>query len=173
MENAMTDDSGDRGGRALWTRLPRRPAPARAVSPEDLAAWLDGRLDEAAAARVEAALVADPALLDAALETHRVQTGPLAAVPDRLVVRARALVAPAVVAAAPRFGFWGGWLGRGVRWGAIGTLALVISVGGFALGDGTQSALAGQRGGGTGTLFAVLDSLGADAALFDDGGSDQ
>jgi anti-sigma factor RsiW len=168
----MTDDSGDRGDRALWTRLARRRAPAQAVPPDDLAAWLDGRLDEAAAARVEAALVADPALLDAALETQRVRTGALPAAPDRLLVRARALVAPVVVAPTPRFGFWGGWLGRGVQWAAVATLALVISVGGFALGDDTQSALAGQRSGGTGPLFSVLDSLGADASLFDDGGGE-
>jgi anti-sigma factor RsiW len=169
MENAMTDDPGDR---ALWKRLARPQAPAPAVSADDLAAWLDGRLDGAAAARVEAALAADPALLDAALEAHQAQREPLPAAPERLVVRARALVAPAVTAPSRRIDFWSGWLGRGVQWGAVGTLALAISVGGFALGNGTQSALAGQRTGGTGTLFAVLDSLGADAALLDDGGSD-
>ena len=53
----------------------------------------------------------------------------LAAATD-LVVRARALVAPAVTAPSRRIDFWSGWLGRGVQWGAVGTLALAISVGG-------------------------------------------
>ena len=66
----MNDEFSTDEGRALWRQAmaAARPAPvARPVAALDLAAWLDGRADAALAARIEAALASDPALLDTAL----------------------------------------------------------------------------------------------------------
>ena len=92
----MTGIEGDPADRALWGRVSASllsPAPG-AVSDADLAGWLDGRLSEREAARVEAALAADPALLQAALDLAALRDAPLPAAPERLLVRARAVVAP-------------------------------------------------------------------------------
>ena len=62
-----------RSDKELWRSLAIQPpavpvcGPA-AVSDMDLAAWLEGRLTEEAAAPVEAAVAADPALRRAALD---------------------------------------------------------------------------------------------------------
>ena len=63
-----------------------------AVSDLDFAAWLEGRLPETAAARIEAAVAADPEMRRAALELADVLGKPLPAAPARLAVRAKALV---------------------------------------------------------------------------------
>ena len=63
----------------LWRSLAtdREDAPA-AVSGLDFAAWLEGRLSETAAARIEAAVAADPEMRRAALELADILGRPLA-----------------------------------------------------------------------------------------------
>ena len=72
----------------LWRSLAagRDVAPG-AVSDLDFAAWLEGRLSETAAARIEAAVAADPEMRRAALELADILGKPLPAAPPRLEVR--------------------------------------------------------------------------------------
>ena len=77
----------------LWRSLAAAPEDApEAVSDLDFAAWLEGRLPETAAARIEAAVAADPEMRRAALELADILGKPLPAAPARLEVRAKALV---------------------------------------------------------------------------------
>lgn len=140
----MTDHNlpGLEEGRALWRRLPRAVGSrtgAEAVDPLELAAWLEGRLDEAAAARIEAALADDPGLLDLAVAARAALDDPAPA-PDRLLVRARASFAPTVSLAgqARQGGGLRAWWRR-MEWAAIGASFLIAAAGGFALGDGIGS----------------------------------
>ena len=80
-----------------------------AVSDLDFAAWLEGRLSETAAARIEAAVAADPEMRRAALELSEVLGMPLPAAPARLEVRAKALVGFEVEQRAGRVGLFD-WL---------------------------------------------------------------
>src|ERR1700754_4896842 len=79
------------------------------VSDLDFAAWLEGRLSETAAARIEAAVAADPEMRRAALELSEVLGMPLPAAPARLEVRAKALVGFEVEQQAVRVGLFD-WL---------------------------------------------------------------
>src|SRR5215471_15999717 len=76
----------------LWQKLATGPVAAAPVTELDFAAWLEGRLTEREAARIEAAVVADPELRRTALELAEVLGKPLPEAPARLEVRARALV---------------------------------------------------------------------------------
>ena len=77
----------------LWRSLAaaQHDAP-QAVSDLDFAAWLEGRLSETAAARVDAAVAADPEMRLAALDLADILGKPLPVAPARLEVRAKALV---------------------------------------------------------------------------------
>lgn len=166
----MTERVGDAEGRALWRRVSFAPGPPRvAPSEAELAAWLEGRLPEADAARVEAAMAADPALLDGMLAASAaLRTAPPPA-PERLAVRARALVAPEIAAGPSpiRLGAVGGWFAgmrRSVEWAAVAAAFFAVAVGGFSLGGGTQEAMARNRG-ETHSVLGVFDTLSSDAAL--------
>ena len=90
----MSTERTPRTDKELWRSLaPDRDVVPRPVSDIDFAAWLDGRLPEAAAARIEAAVAADPALRRAALDLADVLGKPLPAAPARLATRAQALAA--------------------------------------------------------------------------------
>jgi hypothetical protein len=132
--------------KALWQRVvtdrPDVPlaASAQAVSDMDLAAWLEGSLPEAEKARVEAALVVDPALRRAAFELADILDKPLPAAPARLVRRAERLVGSGRTRA-----IGGGWFaalwvvssgGTGFQRSAMAAAAVVVAVAGFMLGDG-------------------------------------
>ncbi len=94
----------------LWQGLAaeRYVAPAT-VSDLDFAAWLEGRLPEAATARIEATVAADPELRRAALDLADILGKPLPAPPARLAVRAQALVG---FDAERKSGRSRGWFGR-------------------------------------------------------------
>lgn len=128
--------------RELWQSLAtdRSVAPA-AVSDMDFAAWLEGRLPEAVAARIEAAVAADPAMRQAALELADVLGMPLPAPPPRMAARAQALVGFEAERQAPRTS----WLaslfpaiahGFGLHRGALAGMAVVVAAVGFVLGGG-------------------------------------
>src|SRR3977135_2338992 len=77
----------------LWRSLAAaRDDTPQAVSDLDFAAWLEGRLSETAAARVDAAVAADPEMRLAALDLADILGKPLPVAPARLEVRAKALV---------------------------------------------------------------------------------
>jgi hypothetical protein len=152
----MSTERTPRSDKELWQSLATGSGVAPAsVSDLDFAAWLDGRLPETAAARIEAAVGADPEMRRAALELADILGKPLPAAPGRLEVRAKALVG-----FTPEQGEGGGlrtgriglfdWLFNGDRRFAMQraaalTAALVIAVSGFMLGGGLGESLAQER----------------------------
>jgi hypothetical protein len=144
----MTNDRSPLSDKELWRSLatPQNVAP-RAVSEIDFAAWLEGRLSPEAAARVDAAVAADPELRRAALELSEVLGQPLPPAPPRLAVRAQALVG---FEAERRVGA-GSWLGRllprltshlFLERGAMAGIAILLAAMGFVMGGGLGSSYA-------------------------------
>jgi hypothetical protein len=128
----MIDEFSPEQGHALW-RQAQAAAVTRPIAPVsalDLAAWIDGKADAGLAARVEAAVAADPVLLDMALAAMSGPTEIDHAASARLTVRARALVAPQIKPVA-RGGAvlsnWKSWRRR-MEW-AVVALALVVAAG--------------------------------------------
>ncbi len=145
----MSDPFTKDEGKALWRQAMAlaQPAPAMpSVSALDLAAWLDGRADQALVARVESALVADPVLLDMALAVPDAALDADAAASERVFVRARTLVAPRVKPAARS----GGWLGgfarwrRTAEWAMVGVSLMVAVATGLWIGGDFGDSLAAQ-----------------------------
>ena len=124
--------------KALWQSLATtRPVAPEAISDMDFAAWLEGRLSEAEAARIDVAIVADPALRQAALELAEILGRPLPAAPPRMAVRAQALVGFA--AERPRRSWLAGLLpdfGQGFAFqrSALAASAVVVAAVGFMMG---------------------------------------
>ncbi|HQS16644.1 hypothetical protein [Reyranella sp.] len=150
-----TERRTPRSDKELWRSLASRPegVPA-AVSEMDLAAWLDGRLSEEAAAPIEAAVAADPVLRRAALDLADILGKPLPPAPGRMVVRARALVDFEVAREASGGGPFGKWLSGlrlfagprpALRQGVMAVAAVVVATGGFMVGGGLGESLAQQR----------------------------
>src|SRR5262245_2640875 len=88
----MSTERPTQSDRELWRSLAADRVSPGPVSDLDFAAWLEGRLSETAAARIEAAVAADPEMRRAALDLADVLGRPLPAAPARLEVRAKALV---------------------------------------------------------------------------------
>ena len=134
----------------LWRSLAAdRSVAPRAVSDLDFAAWLEGRLSETAAARIEAAVAADPEMRRAALELSEVLGMPLPAAPARLEVRAKALVGFEVEQRAPRVGLFDWLFAKNRRFAlprlATMTAAVIIAMSGFMLGGGLGESMAQER----------------------------
>ena len=144
--------------RELWQRLATGPVASAPITELDFAAWIEGRLTEREAARIEAAVAVDPEMRRAALELADILGKPLPEAPARLEVRARALVGFAVekrfaepVAAPPkiRAGLFD-WLFAWDRSFALQravtiTAAIVLAVSGFMMGGGLSETLAAER----------------------------
>lgn len=152
----MTIQRTPRSDQELWRSLASQPvvAPA-AVSEMELAAWLEGRLSEDAAAPVEAAVAADPTLRRAALDLADILGKPLPAAPQQMVVRARALVDFGAERPARAGGLFGRWFsGRelfggprdALQQGMMAATALVIATGGFVVGGGLGESRPAARG---------------------------
>jgi anti-sigma factor RsiW len=146
----MNTDRTPLSDKELWQSLAagRDDAP-QTVSDLDFAAWLDGRLSETAAARIEAAVAADPEMRRAALELADILGSPLPAAPVRLEVRAKALVGFEAEQRTRRVGLLD-WLFASDRRFAFQravavTAALVIAVSGFMLGGGLGVSVAEER----------------------------
>lgn len=126
--------------KALWRSLaPARPVESGPISDLDFAAWLEGQLPETEAARIDAAVTADPALRQAALELADILGKPLPAAPPRLAVRAQALVG--VTAERPRKSWLASLLpdfsqGLALQRSALAASAVVVAAVGFMLGGG-------------------------------------
>lgn len=156
----MSTDRNPLSDKELWQRI-AAPAVApgsglgSAVSDMDLAAWLEGRLPEGEAARIDAAVAADPVLRRGALDLADILGKPLPVPSPRLAVRAQALVGFEVEQASESADAkgGGGFLGRlftsgavfGVPRAAMATLALGIAVAGFLLGGGLGESYAQQK----------------------------
>jgi anti-sigma factor RsiW len=147
-------------GMALWRRAREGWRPPRDEEAPDallLAGYLDGRLSEEEAARLEARLAAEPALLDELLALRESFATRPEAAPAAVVTRAQAAFAAQPAARAARVGkpslfgsFFGSWLRPAVP--AFAALALLVAfAGAFELGryqgerlDATQTAEAGD-----------------------------
>ncbi len=152
-------DEKTQEGAALWQQARQAwesgAGGGEALDPLTLAAYLDGRLDEAAAADLEARLAGDPQLLGEFLALKAALAAPLEAAPAPLVARAQALVAAPVQAAAPAGeadGFlarlFGTWLRPAVP--AFAVLALIVAcVGAFELGRYQSEQILPQQTAGT------------------------
>lgn len=146
----MSTERPTQSDKELWRSLAadRSVAPG-AVSDLDFAAWLEGRLSETAAARIEAAVAADPEMRRAALELSEVLGMPLPAAPARLEVRAKALVGFGVEQRAPRVGLFDWLFARDRRFAlprlATMTAAVIIAFSGFMLGGGLGESMAQER----------------------------
>lgn len=165
--------------KALWRSLAtERPVAPAAVSDMDFAAWLEGNLTEAEAARIDEAVTADPALRQAALDLADILSKPLPAAPARMSVRAQALVGfPAE--RQPRQGWLASLLpdfsqGLAFRRGALAACAVVVAAVGFMLGGGIseqyQEAIYASSQSSSGTAIRPLgrDTTGELADLFSD-----
>lgn len=170
----MSTERTPRTDKELWQSLaPEREAAPEAVSDLDFAAWLDGRLPEAAAARIDAAIAADPALRRAALDLADVLGKPMPAAPERLAVRAQALVG---FAAERQVGHGSGFFRRlfssGTRYAlqraAMAATAIVIAGAGFIMGGGLGESFAQQRY-GSGVTQATSSETSTELTDFSDG----
>jgi anti-sigma factor RsiW len=145
----MSTDRPTQSDKELWRSLATdRDGASGPVSDLDFAAWLEGRLPEAHAARIEAAVAANPAMRRAALELSEVLGQPFPAAPERLAVRARALVGFEVERERSAGLF--DWLFTGGRRFAVQrvatlTAAVVIAISGFMLGGGLGESMAQER----------------------------
>jgi len=149
----MNTERTPRSDKELWRSLASQPpvapvsAPA-AVSEMDVAAWLEGRLSEDEAAPIEAAVAADPALRRAALDLADILGKPLPAAPERMIVRARALVGFEAERKIAPAGLFAGWLfGRSrhaLQQGVMAVAAVAVATGGFMVGGGLSESLARQ-----------------------------
>lgn len=137
----MTDEFDPNQARRLWRQVVQ-PARRDSVSALELASWLDGKADAALAARVERAMAADDSLLEMALAA-RAASETNEPAPERLLVRARAMVAPPV--AAPKSAGFMSRLGtwqRTMQWAAIGACFMIAASGGFWMGGSLNDQLA-------------------------------
>jgi anti-sigma factor RsiW len=136
-------------GRALWERargstLDALAAQAPSIDESDLAAYLEGDLDAATCARVEAALASRPDSLELLIAAREALAAGPAPAPESLVARARGL-APQP---RPTPRDWAGrlfdWLAalpgssfeprRGLAFAAVAAGFLMVSVVGFEMG---------------------------------------
>ena len=125
-------DQQDAEDRRLWGAA-RRGARTAGPCPDanDLAAWLDGRADQAAAERIESHLAVCPACVQAIGELRQLSQGGAMFVPPQVLARAKALV--------PARGRSGVWLRAG-RWAAAAAAAAVVSLAGWQAGSATVHA---------------------------------
>lgn len=162
----MSADRAPRSDKELWQSLAiGRDVAPQPVDAAEFAAWIEGRLTDSRAAAVEAAVAADPELRRAALEIAGVIGKDLPPAPERMVIRARALVGFEAERTA-RGGWFQRWLSSGPRYGmqraAVTMAALVIAAGGFAMGGGLGASFAQERlgAGGNQGMQAAADSSG-------------
>jgi hypothetical protein len=170
----MTQDDGSRSapdasGRALWQRAkaagPATATASRPVADVMIASWLDGRLSDADSARVERHLVEHPQALQAALDVRNALADAVRApVPDRVVVRAQALVGFEAERRVTRGGGLAGLFStwrRALEMAAVGAAFVIVIAGGFSLGGGTQEAYAQSAQTSEAAVELVLNPLGA------------
>ena len=170
----MTTERSPKSDRELWRSLAlgRGPLSSSAVSDLDFAAWLEGRLPEAEAARIDAAVARDPELRAASVELAEILGRPLPAPPSRLVVRAQALVGFAAERSIGRHAHTRvltslaallspfGSLQRGLMAG----LAVAVAAAGFVMGGGLGESFAAQKYASVEDSSAFFGPLGADTS---------
>src|SRR5689334_18074159 len=134
----------------LWRSLATAEVAPVAISDMDLAAWLEGRLSEAEAARIDTAIVTNPDLRRAALELSDILGKPLPAPAPRMAVRAKALVGFEAEQRTGRGSWLAGLLpafgqGFGLQRGALAGMAVIVAAVGFTLGGGLGESYTTQK----------------------------
>lgn len=143
----MSEEADFERDRSLFDLWRAHARPVVRPDPMLLAAYAEGRLDEADAAAVEAALAGDPALLDDVLEARR----SVAASPATKAVVSRAqAIRPGpsgrVVELLPRRPRSARLVAGLIAWGAVAASVLLVSFVGFHLGVQTQRAFDAPAG---------------------------
>jgi hypothetical protein len=172
------DIGGGRGadrGADLWrkARGPIRAALGDSPAPDamTLAAYLDGTLDEAGVAPVEAWLARDPEALDGLIATRAILAEAPGPVPAGVTTRAQDIVRARVPRAAVsgeagfRLGaLFGGLDGllRPAVWAGAGALLVLASVSGFELGRAGVEHLASLDAAVSQDLLLVMGRTGTD-----------
>jgi anti-sigma factor RsiW len=146
----MSTERPTQSDKELWRSLAAdRDVSSGLVSDLDFAAWLEGRLPETAAARIEAAVATNPEMRRAALELADILGRPLPAAPARLEVRAKALVGFEVEQRPKAVGLFDWLFAGGQRFAvqryATLTAAVIIAISGFMLGGGLGESMAQER----------------------------
>jgi hypothetical protein len=142
----MSTDRNPKSDKELWQSLATVPVASAAVSDMDFAAWLEGRLSEAASARIEAAVAANPEMRVAAMDLADILGKPLPAAPARMAVRAQALVGFEVERQVRRRSWFGGLFeGFALPRAAMASAAVMIAVTGFLMGGGLGESFAQEK----------------------------
>jgi anti-sigma factor RsiW len=162
----MTTDRTLKTDKELWQSL-SAPVASTTVSDMDFAAWLEGRLSETEAARIEAAISSNPELRRAALDLSEILGMPLPAAPARMAVRAQALVG----FEAERQGRPVGWLsalfgGFALPRAVMAAATVLVAVSGFMLGGGLGKSFAQEKHGTKTTVATTAQNTNEMATFF-------
>jgi len=146
----MSTERTPSSDRDMWRSFATDRVAPTAVSEMEFAAWLEGGLSEAEAARIEAAVSADPELRRSALELSEILGKPLPAAPPRMAVRAQALVGFEVEKRPVKRSWLAGLLpafgqGFALQRGALAGMAVVVAAVGFTLGGGLGESYATEK----------------------------
>jgi anti-sigma factor RsiW len=142
----MSTDRTLKTDKELWQSLVIGPVASTAVSDMDFAAWLEGRLSETEAARIEAAVAADPEMRLTAMDLSEILGMPLPAAPARMAVRAQALVGFEVERQRARRGWLAGLFdGFALPRAVMAAATVVVAIAGFMMGGGLGESYAQEK----------------------------
>jgi anti-sigma factor RsiW len=170
----MMTGSGERAEEAaLWQRWralsPTLAADEASGEAGGLAAYIDGRLDEAGAEAVEAGLFAHPERLDDVIAARLLARGRFPTVAASMLAKAMALVAPREAEIVPFPVRRAGWRAA-VAWGGLAASLLITSLIGFTLGSNAYLNLMRQPAASESPFHELLDPPGG---LFTTGGEEE
>jgi anti-sigma factor RsiW len=142
----MTTDRNHKTDKELWRSLATGPVASTSVSDMDFAAWLEGRLSETEAARIEAAVSSNPEMRLAAMDLAEILGMPLPAAPARMTVRAQALVGFEAERQAPRRFWLAGLLeGFALPRAVMAAATVIVAISGFMMGGGLGESFAQEK----------------------------
>ena len=146
----MTTDRNLKTDKELWQSLATGPVASDratgAVSDLDFAAWLEGRLSETEAARIDAAVSSNPEMRLAAMDLAEILGMPLPAAPTRMAVRAQALVGFEAERAAPRRNWLAGLFdGFALPRAVMAAATVIVAITGFMMGGGLGESFAQEK----------------------------
>jgi anti-sigma factor RsiW len=164
-ERKMTEPAGRAEEAGLWRRwrLQTRPAPGSGTADGTLllAAYAEGRLDDARAEAVEAWLADDPDALSDLIASRAAADPAALEAPEAVLARAAALVQALVQPGAANVFPFPAARRRGWRdamaWSGIAASILATSLVGFALGNGAYVNLVGQPAAQESMIHELLD----------------
>lgn len=142
----MTTDRNLKTDKELWQSLATGPVASTAVSDLDFAAWLEGRLSETEAARIDAAVSSNPEMRLAAMDLAEILGMVLPAAPARMAVRAQALVGFEAERTAARRGWLAGLFdGFAVPRAVMAAATVIVAISGFMMGGGLGKSYAQEK----------------------------